>query len=48
MEITNLNDAIIALRKARLAVAGGSSVIWNKLNNAVEYLESQVKTALAE
>jgi hypothetical protein len=47
-QLDNLTEAIITLRKIRVPLAGGSTVVWSKVNNAIDYLESQIKAALAE
>jgi hypothetical protein len=46
--LTNLNEAIKTLRTIRMSLASGSSVIWNKVNNAINHLETQVQIAIAE
>jgi hypothetical protein len=46
--LTNLNQSIQTLRAIRVTLANGSSVVWDKVNNAINHLELQVKAALAE
>jgi coenzyme F420-reducing hydrogenase delta subunit len=47
-QLINLVDAITIIKTARIAVSGASAVVWNKVNNAAEYLDKQVAELLAE
>jgi hypothetical protein len=41
--LQSLTDAIATLKTARVNAAGVSEFAWNKLYNAVQHLEKQVK-----
>lgn len=44
----NLIEAIKLLKTARVELAGGSFAIWNKVDNAVLYLDKQIAALLTE
>ncbi len=45
-EIPDLSDAIIILRRLKLEVSLGSSVVWSTLDHAINSLEAQLRPAL--
>lgn len=46
--LKSLLEANRIIVNARIEVASGSSVLWNKLNHSKEYLDSQIASTLSE
>jgi hypothetical protein len=46
--LSNLVEATRILKDARISVSGGSTAVWNKVDNAFRYLDAQVAALLAE